>query len=635
MEQNTENNKNQNNYGASEIQVMEGLQAVRKRPGMYIGSTNSRGLHHLINEVVDNSIDEALAGFCSEIYVILNEDGSCTINDNGRGIPVAIHPKYGVSALEVVMTKLHAGGKFDNKTYKVSGGLHGVGISVVNALSKNFKVVVKRDGFTWNQKYEKGKKASEVIKGEPTNETGTSVTFYPDEEIFEVTRFDFDHVCSRLRELAFLNKGVKIILQDKRDDKEEVLHYEGGIISFVEYLNEGKTTLNKPIFFEKKQDDIHIEISMQYNDNFRETIFSFVNNINTHEGGTHLSGFKTALTRVFNKYADKNKINFTFQGEDTREGLSAIISIKIPNPQFEGQTKTKLGNHNIKGIVDSIVSEKLNEFLNENPSIAKTILGKIMNAAKAREAARKARELTRRKSILEGGSLPGKLADCSSKDPSESEIYIVEGDSAGGSAKQGRDRRFQAILPLRGKIINVEKARLTNLLKNNEIVALVNALGTGLSDEFNISKARYHKIIIMTDADVDGNHIATLLLTFFFRYMKQLIEEGYVYIAQPPLYKIKKGKSERWAISEREKEDAIKEFGNEGINIQRYKGLGEMNPEQLWTTTMNPDNRVLKQVIIEDAVEADRVFSMLMGDEVAPRREFIQKHAKEVNELDI
>jgi len=628
MEENTQ-------YDAAEIQVMEGLQAVRKRPGMYIGSTNSRGLHHLINEVVDNSIDEALAGFCSEINVIINEDGSCTVTDDGRGIPVAIHPKYNVSALEVVMTKLHAGGKFDNKTYKVSGGLHGVGISVVNALSKKFIVQVKRDGHEWTQTFEKGDKASEVEKGTETPETGTTVTFYPDDEIFETLNFEFDHVSSRLRELAFLNKGIKIILQDKREeDKEETFYYEGGIISFVEYINEGKTTLNDTIYFEKQIDDVILEISLQYNDNYRENIFTFVNNINTHEGGTHLSGFKTALTRVFNKYSDKNKMNFTFQGEDTREGLSAIISLKMSEPQFEGQTKTKLGNHNIKGVVDSIVSEKLSEFLDENPVVAKQILGKIMNAAKAREAARKARELTRRKGLLEGSSLPGKLADCASKDPAKSEIYIVEGDSAGGSAKQGRNREFQAILPLRGKILNVEKSRLSHLIKNNEIVTLVTAFGTGLADEFDITKARYHKIIIMTDADVDGNHIATLLLTFFFRYMKPLIEQGYVYIAQPPLYKVKKGKSERWAISEKEKDAALKEFG-EGSTIQRYKGLGEMNPEQLWVTTMNPDNRVLKKVIIEDALEADRVFRVLMGDEVAPRREFIEKHAKDVGELDI
>ncbi|MBW3021278.1 DNA topoisomerase (ATP-hydrolyzing) subunit B [Candidatus Woesearchaeota archaeon] len=631
-----ENTQDQNQYAASSIQVMEGLQAVRKRPGMYIGSTNSRGLHHLINEVVDNSIDEALAGYCSEIYVIVNQDGSCTVTDDGRGIPVAIHPKFNVSALEVVMTKLHAGGKFDKSTYKVSGGLHGVGISVVNALSKKLLVSVKREGFVWNQSFQRGDKISEVERIEPTTEHGTSVTFYPDEEIFDTVEFNFDHISSRLRELAFLNKGIKIILQDKREEnKEAVFFYEGGINSFVEFLNEGKEKLHETIYLEKKVDDVELEISMQYNDSFRENIFTFVNNINTHEGGTHLSGFKTALTRVFNKFAEKHKLNFTFQGEDTREGLASIISVRIPEPQFEGQTKTKLGNGNIKGIVDSIVTEKLSEYLDENPNIAKLILGKVVNAARAREAARKARELTRRKGLLEGSSLPGKLADCASKDPSKSEIFIVEGDSAGGSAKQGRNREFQAILPLKGKILNVEKARLAHMLKNNEIVTLVSALGTGIGDDFDIERARYHKIIIMTDADVDGNHIATLLLTFLFRYMTPLIEEGYVYIAQPPLYKVKKGKREIWAVNEKEKEAALEELGKEGTNIQRYKGLGEMNPNQLWETTLDPGNRNLKQVIIEDAVEADRVFKVLMGDEVQPRREFIQQNAKQVQDLDI
>jgi len=620
-------------YGAEEIQVLAGLEAVRKRPGMYIGSTGPRGLHHLISEVVDNSIDEALAGFCTEINVILNNDGSVTVTDNGRGIPVAIHPKFNVSALEIVMTKLHAGGKFDKKTYKVSGGLHGVGISVVNALSKLLTVSVKRDGAIWKQTFEKGNKKTEVEKGEKTEETGTIVTFFPDEEIFDTINFDYDTISLRLRELAFLNKGIKIILKDntEQNKKEDIFHYEGGIISFVEYLNEGKTTFHKPIYFEKKEEGIELEISMQYNNEYQETIFSFVNNINTHEGGTHLSGFKTALTRVLNKFVEKET---TIQGEDAREGLTTVISLKIPEPQFEGQTKTKLGNSEVKGMVDSIVTEKLSEYLQENPKISRLIIDKIVNAAKAREAARKARELTRRKGLLEGSSLPGKLADCASKDPALSEVYLVEGDSAGGSAKQGRNREFQAILPLRGKILNVEKARLNNLLKSNEIVTIITALGTGIGDEFNISKARYHKIVIMTDADVDGHHITTLLLTFFFRYMKQLIDAGYIYIAMPPLYKLKKGKQEFWIGTEKQKEEKLKELG-EGVTIQRYKGLGEMNPNQLWNTTMDPEHRLMTQVVIEDAVEADRIFKILMGDEVQPRREFIEKHAKEVDELDI
>jgi len=627
-------NKN-DNYNAGEIQVLSGLSAVRKRPGMYIGSTGPRGLHHLISEVVDNSIDEALAGFCSKITVKLNKDGSVSIEDDGRGIPVDIHPKFKVSALEVVMTKLHAGGKFDSKTYKVSGGLHGVGISVVNALSKNLNIKVKRDGFIWSQNFAKGDKVSEVEKGDPTDETGTTVTFYPDDEIFDSVEFDFETISLRLRELAFLNKGVKIILQEEKEDKEEIFHYEGGIISFVEYLNENKPSLHSPIYLFKEQDDIQLEIALQYTGAYQENIFTFVNNINTHEGGTHLSGFKTALTRVFNKFAEKNKIKDNIQGEDSREGLTAVISVKIPEPQFEGQTKTKLGNSEVKGIVDSIVSEKLAEYLAENPKVARNVIDKIVNAAKAREAARKARELTRRKGLLEGSSLPGKLADCASKDATKSEVFIVEGDSAGGSAKQGRNREFQAILPLKGKILNVEKSRLNILLKNDEILTLITALGTSIGDEFNIEKARYHKVIIMTDADVDGNHITTLILTFFFRYMKPLIDNGYIYIAQPPLYKIKKGKKEYWIANDAEKDKLLAEIGNEGINIQRYKGLGEMNPTQLWETTLDPDNRNLIQVTIEDAVEADRIFSVLMGDEVQPRREFIQKHAKDVKELDI
>lgn len=1067
MPETSENQKKESSYGAEEIQVLSGTTAVRKRPAMYIGSVDSRGLHHLINEIVDNSIDEALAGFCTEIIVTINKDGSVTVSDNGRGIPVAIHPKYNVSALEIVMTKLHAGGKFDKKTYKVSGGLHGVGISVVNSLSKSLIVTVKRDGFFWSQRFEQGNKMSEVEKGAPTTETGTITTFFPDKEIFETVEFDYETIASRLRELAFLNKGLKIILKDERTGKTSDFVYEGGIISFVKYLNENKQPFHEPIYFTKKQDDIELEISMQYNTTYQENVFSFVNNINTHEGGTHLSGFKTALTRVFNKYAEKNKMEASIEGEDSREGLTAIISVKIAEPQFEGQTKTKLGNSEVKGLVDSIVSEKLMEFLDENPKIARVIVEKMINASKAREAARKARELTRRKGLLEGSALPGKLADCASKDASKSELFLVEGDSAGGcfsgdtkialadgrtisfkdlvsehnlgiehycytildsgnigiqrikhprvtkkdselikvvldngeeiictpdhlfmlrnglykqalelknsdslmpfrkqyskkgkritiegyeevfdtkdnrwvfthllsdkynlangvyneydgahkhhkdfnklnnnpqnicrltkeehlaihslfaernlkredvieklrqikqspefrekmrnkmlelrdelsrrarkqweneeykkymvakflefyesnaeyrestklrlnkaqkehwskeenrekqsirikkifnekpelkeklsalakiewnnpelrtwrsnktkeqwtkefrakrksaydktyyestikflrkvyeeknsvdieefekqrkesknknvlsyntfinrffgndknrlalavenynhkiikiirlseradvydmevpgthnfalasgvfvhnSAKQGRNREFQAILPLRGKILNVEKARLHNLLKNNEIITLVTALGTGIGDEFDIEKARYQKIIIMTDADVDGNHITTLLLTFFFRYMTPLIEAGYIYIAQPPLYRVRKGKKEYWLENDKVKERILKEIGEEGTVIQRYKGLGEMNPSQLWATTMNPDNRMMKKVTIEDAVEADKIFTILMGDDVTPRKEFIEQHAKEVQELDI
>jgi DNA gyrase subunit B len=622
-------------YGAEEIQVLSGTAAVRKRPAMYIGSVDSRGLHHLVNEIVDNSVDEALGGFCTRIIVKINSDGSISVDDNGRGIPVAVHPKYNVSALEIVMTKLHAGGKFDKKTYKVSGGLHGVGISVVNSLSKKLVVTVRRDGFTWSQRFEQGNKASEVEKGAPAVDTGTTVTFLPDDEIFETVVFDYDVIASRLRELAFLNKGLEIVLQDEKTGRTDSFRYDGGIISFVKYLNEHEQALHEPIYFSKKEDDIELEIAMQYNNSYQETVFSFVNNINTHEGGTHLVGFKTALTRVFNKYAEKNKLDAEIQGEDSREGLTAIISVKIAEPQFEGQTKTKLGNSEVKGLVDSIVSEKLMEFLDENPKVGRFIVDKMINAAKAREAARKARELTRRKGLLEGSSLPGKLADCASKDPAESEIFIVEGDSAGGSAKQGRNRAFQAILPLRGKILNVEKARLHTLLKNNEIVTLITAIGTGIGDEFNIENARYHKIVIMTDADVDGNHITTLLLTFFFRYMTPLIEAGYIFIAQPPLYRIRKGKKDYWIENEKTKDRILAEIGSDGAVIQRYKGLGEMNPEQLWTTTMNPKNRMMKKITIEDAIEADKIFRVLMGDDVVPRKEFIEKHAKEVQELDI
>lgn len=622
-------------YNADDIQVLGGLTAVRKRPGMYIGSTSIRGLHHLVYEVVDNSVDEALAGHCSLIKVILHNDGSCSVEDDGRGIPVSMHSKYGMSALEVVMTKLHAGGKFDKKTYKVSGGLHGVGISVVNALSTDLKVTVKRDGFVWTQSFKKGEKASEVEKKDPTQDTGTMVRFTPDAEIFEVVSFEFETLASRLRELAFLNKGIKIQLLDERTNKEELFQYEGGIKEFVDYLNKSKTILHPVIYLEKEADMIQLEIALQYNESYQESIFSFVNNINTHEGGTHVSGFKTAITRVFNRYIEKNKLNeANLQGEDVREGLAGVISVRIPEPQFEGQTKTKLGNSEVKGLVDSILTEKLSTYLDENPPIAKIIIQKIISASKAREAAKKARELTRRKGLLESSSLPGKLADCASRDPSKTEVFIVEGDSAGGSSKQGRNREFQAILPLRGKILNVEKARLHNILKNNEIITLITALGTGIGDDFTIEKARYHKIIIMTDADVDGSHIRTLLLTFFFRYMKPLIDAGYMYIAQPPLYKVSKGKQSGYAGSEKEKDLLVAEFGD-GVSIQRYKGLGEMNPRQLWDTTMDPSVRKMKQVTIEDAVVANKVFEMLMGDDVEPRRAFIEEHAKDVDELDI
>jgi len=631
------NNENSNqDYGASNIQVLEGLTAVRKRPGMYIGSTSIRGLHHLVYEVVDNSVDEALAGHCDEIEVTIKKDGTLRVQDNGRGIPVATHPKFGVSALEVVMTKLHAGGKFDKNTYKVSGGLHGVGISVVNALSSHLKVEVHREGKIYSQEFKQGIKTREVSEDGTTNITGTIIVFTPDTEIFEVVEFVYETLANRMRELAFLNKGIKITISDERTEKEDIFHYEGGITEFVKYLNENKEVFHEPITFEKEQDNIILEISMQYQSGYKENLFSFVNNINTHEGGTHVSGFKTAITRVFNKYLEKKKLDkSSLQGEDVREGLTAVISVKLPEPQFEGQTKTKLGNSNVRGLVDSIVSEKLSAFLEENPVISKQIVQKLLSAAKAREAAKKARELTRRKGLLEGSSLPGKLTDCASKDPAESEVFIVEGDSAGGSSKQGRDRKFQAILPLRGKVLNVEKARLNQIFKNNEIVTLITALGSGIGDEFNAQKARYHKIIIMTDADVDGSHIRTLLLTFFFRHMRGIIDAGFLYIAQPPLYKLTKGKKVMYALDEEERVTITAELGGEGIGLQRYKGLGEMDADQLWETALNPENRRLKQVNIEDAVSADKTFEMLMGDEVAPRREFIQAHAKEVDVLDI
>jgi DNA gyrase subunit B len=628
-------------YGAEQIQVLEGLEPVRKRPGMYIGSTDSKGLHHLAYEVVDNSIDEALVGFCKNIDVILRSDGAVRVVDDGRGIPVEMLPKYNASALEVVMTKLHAGGKFDNNAYKVSGGLHGVGVSVVNALSEWLEVEVKRDGKLYKQRYEQGKPVTKVVEIGKADGTGTTVTFKPDKTIFETLQFEIDVLAGRLRELAFLNRGIKITIKDEFTQKEQVFQYEGGIVSFVEFLNKNKNLLHeKTIYFQKQKDTTVVEIAMQYNDSYVENIYAFANNINTHEGGTHLIGFKAALTRVANDYAKSKGIlkgDEKLSGEDVREGLTAIINIKLTNPQFEGQTKTKLGNSDIKGIVETLVSEGLSEFLEENPAASKNILSKALEAAEAREAARKARELTRRKNALEISSLPGKLADCSEKDPANSEIYIVEGDSAGGSAKQGRSRKFQAILPLRGKILNVEKARLTKILKNEEIRALITAIGAGIGEgeEFDINKARYHRIIIMTDADVDGSHIRTLLLTLFYRYMRQLIDMGYIYIAQPPLFKVKKGKAEFYVYNEEELNKKLAEIGRDGITMQRYKGLGEMNPQQLWDTTMNPQTRTMLRVSLEDAIKADEIFTILMGDKVEPRREFIEKHAKDVRNLDV
>ncbi|GFR38163.1 DNA gyrase subunit B [Insulibacter thermoxylanivorax] len=628
-------------YDESQIQVLEGLEAVRKRPGMYIGSTSARGLHHLVWEVVDNSIDEALAGYCSEIEIIVHKDNSITVIDNGRGIPVGMHPQMQKSTVEVVLTVLHAGGKFGGEGYKVSGGLHGVGVSVVNALSEHLTVEIKRDGKIHKQEFQRGVPLYDLKVIGETDETGTKIHFLPDAEIFtETTEFDYEILESRIRELAFLNKGIQIRLYDERTDSGQTFKYDGGIIEFVEYLNRNREALHEPpIYMEGVRDNIHAEIALQYNDSYVENIYSFANNIHTHEGGTHESGFKSALTRIINEYARKtnaikdNDSNLT--GDDVREGLTAIVSVKIPEPQFEGQTKTKLGNSEVRGIVESIFSEKFSEFLDENPATAKKIVEKALQAARAREAARKARELTRRKTALEASSLPGKLADCASRDASISELFIVEGDSAGGSAKQGRDRHFQAILPLRGKILNVEKARLDRIFSNSEIRAIITALGTGIGEDFDITKARYHKVIIMTDADVDGAHIRTLLLTFFYRFMRQIIESGYVYIAQPPLYKIEKNKVVRYAYSDKERDEIVASLGEGKIDIQRYKGLGEMNPEQLWETTMDPESRTLLQVSIQDAVKADELFNILMGDNVEPRREFIQQHARYVRNLDI
>ncbi|MCD6375389.1 MAG: DNA topoisomerase (ATP-hydrolyzing) subunit B [Caldisericaceae bacterium] len=631
-------------YTAKNIQVLKGLEAVRKRPAMYIGDVTSKGLHHLVYEIVDNSIDEAMAGYASKIEVTINPDESISVEDDGRGIPVDIHPIEKRPAVEIIMTTLHAGGKFDKNTYKVSGGLHGVGASVVNALSKWCTVEIFRNKKIYKQSYERGIPVSDLeIVGE-TEKQGTKITFLADDEIFKRVHYKFEILANRLRELAFLNRNLEITIKDERDNNQETFKYEGGLKEFVTYLDESRTTLHdEPIYIEGERDGIPIEIAMQYNSAYTENILTYCNNVNTIEGGTHLSGFKSALTRTINSYAQKynlikNNEKITLSGEDVREGLTAVISVKVSEPQFEGQTKTKLGNSEVRSAVETLVNEKLYEFLEENPAIAKPIIEKCISAARAREAARQARELTRRKTALDGSSLPGKLADCSSNDPKESELYLVEGDSAGGSAKQGRDRRFQAILPLKGKILNVEKARLDKILSNDEIKTIITAIGTGIgSDSFDIEKLRYDKIIIMTDADVDGAHIRTLLLTFFYRYMGELVQQGKIYIAQPPLYKIKNGKDEYYAFDDEEKDRIIKELGvDEGkLSIQRYKGLGEMNPEQLWETTMNPETRTILQVSIENAMEADQIFTILMGEEVAPRKKFIEENAQFVRNLDV
>lgn len=626
-------------YGAENIQVLAGLEAVRKRPSMYIGTTGIAGLHHLVYEVVDNSIDEAMAGYCKKIIIIIHPDNSVSVIDDGRGIPVAMHPKYNMSALEVVMTKLHAGGKFDKSTYKVSGGLHGVGVSVVNALSDWLRVEVKRDGKIHAMEFHRGDAKGGVSVVGESSDTGTTVIFHPDKEIFETIEFSFETLAARMRELAFLNKGLTITIKDERATKEQTFHYEGGVVSFVEFLNTNKQPFHPVIYLHNLKNDIDVEIALQYNEGFNETLFSFVNNINTIEGGSHLSGFKTALTRTLNSYAEKNTLlkgeEVKLTAEDVREGLTAIIAIKHPDPQFEGQTKTKLGNSDVKGLVDSVVSATLGTYMEENPVVAKQIVLKSILAAKARDAARKARDLTRRKSVFDGNSLPGKLTDCQERDPAKCEIFIVEGDSAGGSARQGRNRVNQAILPLRGKILNIEKARLAKIYSSEQIVTLITALGCGIGETFDITKVRYHKIVIMTDADVDGQHICCLLLTFFFRFMRDIIDKGYLYIAQPPLYKVQKGKSIRYCYNDQEMFAVVKEMGKDGVNIQRYKGLGEMNPAQLWETTLDEKNRVFKKVTVEDAVIADQVFTVLMGDQVEPRRAFIEQNAKAVKNLDV
>ncbi|MEI6602796.1 MAG: DNA topoisomerase (ATP-hydrolyzing) subunit B [Clostridia bacterium] len=631
-------------YDEGQIQVLEGLEAVRKRPSMYIGSTSERGLHHLVYEIVDNSIDEALAGRCDTIQVTIQEDNSIFVRDNGSGIPVGPHPQMGIPTVQVVHTVLHAGGKFGGGAYTVSGGLHGVGASVVNALSEYLEVQVYRDGKIYRQRYEQGDTVTELETIGETTETGTQTIFKPDATIFETTDFSYDTLLTRFREMAFLNKIITIVLRDEREEPaiEKVLHYDGGIISFVQYLNKNKEIINQDvIYFETEKDGSYVEIAMQYNDGYNESIFSYANNIATTEGGTHLTGFKAAITKVLNDYSRKSNLlkeaDKNLSGEDVREGLAAIISVKLKDPQFEGQTKTKLGNNEIRSLCESAVSEKLTWYLEENPQLAKALLEKCVSASRARDAARRARELARRKNVFESNSLPGKLSDCSETDPSMCEIYIVEGDSAGGSAKQGRDRKIQAILPLWGKMLNVEKQRLDKVYANEKLSPVIQALGSNIGADFDVSKLRYHKVIIMADADVDGSHIRTLLLTFFFRHMKPLVEEGHVYIAQPPLFKLSKGKEEFYAYTDKEVDAMCLERGwkREDCGMQRYKGLGEMNPEQLWETTMNPETRTILQVTLDDAVSADETFNMLMGERVEPRKEFIQTNAKKVANLDI
>ncbi len=630
-------------YDATSIQVLEGLEAVRKRPAMYIGDIAVRGLHHLVWEVVDNSVDEALAGFCTEIAVVIEADGSLTVRDNGRGIPTDLHATTKKPALEVVMTTLHAGGKFDSNSYKVSGGLHGVGVSVVNALSEWCRVEVLRDGRVFSQEYRRGLPTG-AMKTRPAEKkekgTGTTVGFKPDATIFEATVFHWDTIAARLRELAFLNSGLSMHLKDERTGKTADFLYKGGIVEFVKYLNQNKEPLHsKPVYLARERDNVSVEVAFQYNDSYAEALLSFVNNINTVEGGTHVGGFRSALTRTLVNYANREgftkSIKADIGGEDVREGLTAVVSIKMQNPQFEGQTKTKLGNNEIKGAVESVVGEGMREYFDENPPVARKIVEKMLAAARAREAARKARELARRKTILDGGALPGKLADCAFDDPKDCELYIVEGDSAGGSAKQGRDRRFQAILPIRGKILNVEKARLDKILANEEIRSIITALGAGVKEEFDLTKLRYHKIILMADADVDGAHIRTLLLTFLYRELRELVDNGHVYIAQPPLFMVKSGKDEVYCFDEKERDEAIARMGKKNVLVQRYKGLGEMNPDQLWRTTMNPETRTLLRVSSEDAVEADRIFTILMGEQVEPRRQFIEENALTVRNLDV
>lgn len=626
-------------YGAKQIKVLKDLDAIRKTPSMYIGSTSSRGLHHLVSEVVDNSIDEVLAGYCKNIKVTIHSDNSITVIDDGRGIPVETHPIYKKSAMELVLTTLHAGGKFDTKIYRVSGGLHGVGVSVVNALSEWFEVKVTRKGKIWHQRYKRGKPTTpvEAVGEAKKEESGTEISFFPDREIFESIEFDYEKITRRLRELAFLNEGVTIQIEDERDNQRETFKYEGGIKEFVKHINRNREVLfPEPIYIKQDRGNVQLEVAIQYNKNFVQDIFGFVNDINTEEGGTHISGFKAALTRTINDYARKEKIKeISLIGDDARDGLTVIINMKLPNPQFEGQTKTRLGNSEARGIVESIVYENLSRFLEDNPPLAKLILQKIISASRVRQAAQKAREITRKKESLGGGALPGKLAACSGNNPEENELYIVEGDSAGGSAKQGRDRKFQAILPLRGKIINVEKANLLKVLSNEEIKSMISTIGTRIKDEFDLTKLRYYKIILMSDADIDGAHIRTLLLTFFYRYMQTLIREGHIYIAQPPLYRVSNKNKEYFLYSDGELKKLREQLKEEKIAVQRYKGLGEMNPEQLWQAAMNPDTRTIYQVSIEDALEADELFTILMGEEVEPRRRFIEKYAGEVKELDV